>query len=89
MYPGAMAQPLHSGKQAVDLASAGPRVSRIRRDPPPAVKETTVDIEESDQTIVFVGVLVFALAIFFLVLAFGVYSAWTPSEYTIEMKDGA
>jgi hypothetical protein len=84
-----MAQPLHTAKQTVDLASAGPRVSRIRRDPPPPVKETIVDIEESDETIVFVGVLAFALAIFFLVLAFGVYSAWTPSEYTIEMNDGA
>jgi hypothetical protein len=84
-----MAQPLHSAKQSVNLASAGPRVSRIRRDPPPPVKETTVDIEESDETIVFVGVFVFALAIFFLVVAFGAYSAWAPSEYTIEMKDGA
>jgi hypothetical protein len=84
-----MAQPLHTRKQSVDLAAAGPRVSRIRRDPPPPVKETLVDIEESDETIVFVGVLAFALAIFFLVLAFGVYSAWSPSEYTIEMNDGA
>jgi hypothetical protein len=84
-----MAQPLHTRKQSVDMAAAGPRVSRIRRDPPPAVKQTIVELEESDQTIVFVGVLAFALAIFFLVVAFGVYSAWQPSEYTIEMKDGA
>ena len=88
MYSGAMAQPLQTRKQSVNLASAGPRVSRIRRDPPPPVKETFVDIEESDETIVFVGVLAFALAIFFLVVAFGVYSAWSPSEYTIEMNDG-
>ncbi|HZB69170.1 MAG TPA: hypothetical protein VE403_02295 [Sphingomicrobium sp.] len=84
-----MAQPLHSRKQAVDLASAGPRVSRIRRDPPPAVKQTIVELEESDQTIVVVGVLVFALSIFVLVLAFGIYSTWSPSEYTIELNDGA
>ena len=84
-----MAQPLHTGKQPVNLASAGPRVSRIRRDPPPAVKATIVEVEESDETAVLVGVLVFALAIFVLVLAFGIYSAWSPSEYTIEMKDGA
>jgi hypothetical protein len=84
-----MAQPLHTGKQSVDLASAGPRVSRIRRDPPPAVKETIVKLEESDETTVVVGVLLFALAIFVLVLAFGIYSAWSPSEYTIELKDGA
>ena len=82
-----MAQPLHTGKQPVNLASAAPRVSRIRRDPPPAAKETLVELEESEETIVVVGILAFALAIFFLVLAFGVYSAWSPSEYTIEMRD--
>ena len=84
-----MAQPLQTGKQPVNLAAAGPRVSRIRRDPPPAAKETIVDLEESDETIVVVGVLAFALAIFFLVLAFGVYSSWSPSQYTIEMNDEA
>ena len=88
-----MASPLHTGKQTVDLGShpapAGPRVSRIRRDPPPVERTTVVpDRDERDQSAVVVGVLVFALAIFFLVVAFGVYSAWTPSEYTIEMKDG-
>ena len=67
------------------MASAAPRVSRIRRDPPPAVKETLVDLEESDQTIVVVGVVAFALAIFVVIVAFGVYSVWSPSEYTIAL----
>ena len=87
-----MAQPLQTGKQPVNLAasasSAGPRVSRIRRDLPPPVKETIVELEDRDQTVVVVGVLVFALAIFALVLSFGIYSAWSPSEYTIEINDG-
>jgi hypothetical protein len=88
-----MAQPLHSGKRPVNLASDGkssaPRVSRIRRDPPPAVKQTLVEFEESDETTVVVGVLLFALAIFVLILAFGIYSARSPSQYTIELNDSA
>jgi hypothetical protein len=84
-----MAQPLQPGKQPVNLTSAAPRVSRIRRDPPPAVKQTLVELEESDETTVVVGVLSFALAIFFLVLAFGIYSSWSPREYTIELNEGA
>ena len=84
-----MASPLQTGKQPVNLASSGsarPRGSRIRRDPPPAVKEKVVlDPEERDQWAVVVGVLAFALAIFVLVLAFSSYSAWSPSEYSIEV----
>ena len=80
-----MAHPTPTAKQSVNLASAGPRVSRIRRDPPPVVKEKVVDLEEQDQWTVVVGVLAFALAIFVIVLAFGSYSAWSPREYTIEV----
>ena len=86
-----MAQPLKTAKPSVDLASdlapAGPRVSRIRRDPlPAAVKEIEVrDREESDRSDVLVGVLVFALAIFAVIVAFGVYSGWSPREYAVEV----
>ena len=81
-----MASPLQTGKQSVNLAaSSGVRVSRIRRDPPPAVKEkAVVHPEERDQWVVIVGICAFALAIFTLVLAFGSYSAWSPRAYTIE-----
>ncbi len=82
-----MAQPLQTAKQSVDLASGGPRVSKIRRDPlPAAVKEIEVrDRDERDRSDVLVGVLVFALAIFAVIVAFGVYSGWSPSEYKIEV----
>jgi hypothetical protein len=97
---GAMARPYASAKQTVDLApnpasngasnaaSAGPRVSRIRRDPPPAVKEKAVDFdpEEREQWAVIVGIATFGLAIFALVLAFGSYSDWSPSNYRIELN---
>ena len=59
-----MTKPLQSGKQAVDLAGKGARVSRIRRDPPPKVKEKEVDLDVVDRRDVIIGVLAFAL--FFL-----------------------
>ena len=85
-----MAQPLQTGKQAVDLASASaaPRVSKIRRDPPPVVKEKIVDLEEHDQWTVTVGVLAFALAIFVIILGVGSYLGSSPAGHTIEVKVG-
>ena len=85
-----MTRPLQTGKQSVNLASnmasAGPRVSKIRRDPPPPVKEkAAVDFEESEQWAVIVGVLAFALSIFVVIVAFGSYSRWSPREYKVEM----
>jgi hypothetical protein len=85
---GVMAQPLPAAKPSVDLAKDGPRVSKIRREPlPPAVKEIEVrDRDERDRSDVLIGVLVFALAIFSLIVAFGVYSGWSPREYKIEVN---
>ena len=84
---GAMASPLQTGKKSVNLASPGARVSRIRRDPPPVVKEIVVrDPKERDRRDVIVGVLAFALAIFVIILAFGSYSGWSPRQYTVEMR---
>ena len=85
-----MARPHPSAKPTVDLASSltspGPRVSRIRRDPPPAVKkEVVVDVEEREQWAVILGVGTFALAIFVIVIAFGIYFGWSPAQYTLEV----
>ena len=82
-----MASPLTTGKKTVDLASNGPRVSKIRRDPPPKLKEIEVrDPEERDRSDVVVGVIVFALALFVIVLAVGSYSGWSPSQYTVQLR---
>ncbi len=57
-----MASPLQTAKQSVNL-SAPVRVSRIRRDPPPVVKEAPVrDPEEVEARTVVIGVITFALA---------------------------
>ncbi|HEU0310656.1 MAG TPA: hypothetical protein VFR36_05510 [Sphingomicrobium sp.] len=82
-----MTRPLASGKQSVNLASSGVKVSRIRRDPPPKVKEKQVDVDEVDRRDVVIGVIAFALSIFVITLAVGSYNGWSPSQYTINIKD--
>jgi hypothetical protein len=80
-----MASPLKAGKQTVDLAE--PRVSRIRRDPPPAVRKTVVpDREEVDRRAVAVGILAFALAILAVIAGVSSYNGWSPSEVTLEVR---
>ena len=82
-----MARPLPTGKQAVNLASGEVRVSKIRRDPPPPVKLKEVRHPDVvDRPAVIVGVVAFALAIFVIILAFGSYSGWSPSKYTVEIN---
>ena len=82
-----MAKPLPTGKQSVNLAGSGVRVSRIRRDPPPKVKEKEVDPDEVDREDVIVGVLAFALALFVIILAFGSYSGWSLRDYTLDLSE--
>ena len=80
-----MASPLKSGKQSVNLATDGPRVSRIRRDPPPKVKVKDVDIDSVDRRDVAIGVIAFALALFVIILAVGAYNGWSPREYVVQV----
>lgn len=81
-----MARPLASGKQSVDLATAEPRVSKIRRDPPAAVKEIVIrDRDEHNRRNAIIGIITFALAIFVILLAFTSYAGWSPRQYTVEI----
>jgi len=80
-----MASPIDAAKKSVNLAAAGSRGSRIRRDPRPAVKQKIVDPAERDQWTVLIGVVTFALA--FVIIIFGFSStAFQPSgERTVEV----
>lgn len=79
-----MASPLQTGKQPVKLASGGVRISRIRRDPPPKVKEKAVlPPDERDRRVVVIGVLTFTLALVIIVFGFSSYNGWSPREYTV------
>jgi hypothetical protein len=75
-----MARSIDTDKKSVNLASPGPRVSRIRRDPPPVVKAKTVDQAERDEWTVLIGVVAFALALVIIIFAFGNMSGRSSGE---------
>jgi hypothetical protein len=76
-----MASPLATSKPTVDLAAPAVRVSRIRRDPPPKVKEITVaEVAERDTRTVVIGILVFGLAIAIILIGLGSALGWSPRE---------
>lgn len=82
-----MARPLSTGKQAVDLAATGPRVSKIRRDPPPVVRKTVVpDREEGDRRAAAIGIVAVALALAIIIVGIGSYNGWSPSEQVVRVK---
>ena len=82
-----MATPLNTSKRTVNLAPEGPRVSKIRRDPPPAARQTLVpDRDETDRRGAAIGIMVIALAVVALVIALGSWAGWSPSEYTVRLK---
>jgi hypothetical protein len=77
-----MASPLPSAKQPVSLAHSGPRVSRIRRDPPPKAPEVVIaERNERDSRMVAIGVISFALALVAIGLAVTSYAGWSPRQY--------
>ena len=81
-----MARPIDTAKPSVNLASAGPRGSRIRRDPPPVVKQKIVDPAESDQWTVLVGVVAFAFAFVIIIFAFSSTSFRSSEGHAIELR---
>jgi len=83
-----MASPLPGKKKSVNLATEGPRVSRIRRDPPPPEKLKEVRHPDVvNRSAVVIGVLVFALAIVVILIAFSIFTGlgWTPRQYTVHV----
>lgn len=82
LFTDAMASPLPTAKQSVSLASAGPRGSKIRRDPPPVAKELAVsDPDKRDARTVVFGILTFTLALVVIMIALASYSGWSPRDY--------
>ena len=82
-----MAKPLASGKQSVDLAAGGVRVSKIRREPPPVVKRLSLeDRDDRDRRMAIVGVVLFALALVVILIGLGNFAGWSPSQYTVRVE---
>ncbi len=93
-----MANPLRTGKQSVSLDSSGlggaTRAhgskgvpgSRIRRDPPPIVKEIAVrDPDKRDARMVIIGVLSFTLALTIIMIGAASYNGWSPRDYVVHL----
>ena len=72
-------------KQSVNLASGEVRVSRIRRDPPPKVKEKVVDPKERDRWDAVVGITAVTIAVLVIIYAISSYNGWSLRQYTVEM----
>ena len=82
-----MASPFQSSKKAVDMAAPVVRVSRIRRDPPPKVKEISeAEIKERYARTVVIGVVAFALALFVILFGVSHVSGWSMSSHVIELR---
>jgi len=82
-----MAAPLHTRKKAVDMAVPVLRVSRIRRDPPPPVKEVSAgEIKDREARTMVIGIAVFALALFVVLIGISNAAGWSPSQYTIDIE---
>ena len=81
-----MASPLASGKQSVNLGSPGVPGSRIRRDPPPAVKELVVpDVEQREWRTVIIGILSVTIALIIILIGISSISGWTPRDYIVQV----
>ena len=83
-----MASPLTTKKKSVNLVTEGPRVSRIRRDPPPPQKLKEVRHPDVvNRSAVVIGVLAVALALVVILIAFSIFTGlgWTLRNYTIHV----
>jgi len=81
-----MASPLPTAKQSVSLASAGPRGSKIRRDPPPIAKEIAVpDSDKRDARTVIFGILTFTFALLVICIGVASYNGWSPRDYVAHL----
>ena len=78
-----MASPLPTAKQTVNLAAKPLHGSRIRRDPPPKVKEISIaDRNERDRRNVLIGIIMSAAAVVAILVGVSSYSGWSPRDYT-------
>jgi anti-sigma factor RsiW len=80
-----MARPLATSKPSVNLASDEVRVSRIRREPPPAqVKELVIrGRSERDTRTVVIGISLFVATLVVIVMGFAIYGGWNPRDVVL------
>ena len=82
-----MASPLPTRKKSVDLAAPVPRVSRIRRDPPPPVKTVTAaEVKEREARAIVVGIVTLAVALLVLLVSVSNSAGWSPATDAAEVE---
>ena len=85
-YAKGMARPLPTAKQSVNLAAPVARASRIRRDPPPVVKEVPLrDPVEYERRMVVIGIGVFTAALIAILIGFSSIGTWSPRQHVIHL----
>jgi hypothetical protein len=84
-----MAAPLPTRKQTVDLSKGGVRISRIRRDPPPPPPKvlTKAELREREAWMVGIGVVVFAVALFVVLVAINKGPGWSLGDVEITIQN--
>jgi len=81
-----MAAPLKTGKQSVNLSTGEVRVSKIRRDPPPKLKEIVIrDRDEHNRRTAAIGIALFTLALMIIMLGLAAYTGRSPREYILQL----
>ena len=81
-----MARPLSTGKQSVNLATPEVRLSKIRRDPPPKLKEIVIrDRDEHNRRMAAIGIAAFTLALMIIILGIAAYTGHSPREYVLQL----
>jgi hypothetical protein len=82
---------LPTAKKTVDLAaSRGVRVSRVRRDPPPKVKEKTItkaELRQREAWMMAIGITAMSLALFVVLVAVSRWAGWSLTEYEIVWRE--
>lgn len=78
------------GKKRVDLTARAPVRSRIRRDPPPKPMKllTPEEVRRREAWSVALGIALFSLLLFMILIVLGRGPSWTPAEFTLIFRDG-
>jgi hypothetical protein len=74
----------------VDLATSGPKVSRIRRNPPapPPKKVTPGELRQHEAKVILVGLIAAGLAIALILVQIANWAGWSPSNYHLIIRQG-
>ena len=84
-----MARSQPHAKTIVDLSKAGPKGSRIRRDPPPPPRKVTAgELRAREARIIVIGITAIGLALFVVLLSLDRFAGLSLADHVIELRPG-